>query len=111
MTAALPKEGKTAVVDGRPIYYLDVGKGTPVVLLHGGGPGASGFSNYNAILKHCRRSTGSSFRICPALVDRARRRFPGRDTPLTQPRCLDSLINLQSPRLTSLGTHSAVVRL
>ena len=47
MTAALPKEGKTAVVDGRPIYYLDLGKGTPIVLLHGGGPGASGFSNYN----------------------------------------------------------------
>ncbi|HEY2807508.1 MAG TPA: alpha/beta fold hydrolase [Steroidobacteraceae bacterium] len=42
-----PSEGKTVEVDGRPVYYLDVGKGTPVVLLHGGGPGASGFSNYN----------------------------------------------------------------
>ncbi|MGV9711924.1 alpha/beta fold hydrolase [Gordonia sp. NPDC003424] len=28
------------------IFYTDIGTGDPVVLLHGGGPGASGLSNY-----------------------------------------------------------------
>lgn len=29
------------------LRYHDVGEGTPVLLIHGGGPGASGWSNYN----------------------------------------------------------------
>jgi len=33
-------------VDGKDIAYLDIGSGAPVMLLHGGGPGASGGSNY-----------------------------------------------------------------
>jgi len=39
--------GKTALVDGKPVHYYDIGKGEPLVLIHGGGPGASGLSNYS----------------------------------------------------------------
>ena len=42
-----PAAGQIASIEGRPIYYLDIGQGIPVVLLHGGGPGASGYSNYH----------------------------------------------------------------
>ena len=38
---------KTVEVDGLTIHYHDVGSGHPVILLHGGGPGANGWSNYN----------------------------------------------------------------
>ncbi|AYE93617.1 2-hydroxy-6-ketonona-2,4-dienedioic acid hydrolase [Mycobacterium paragordonae] len=37
---------QTVVVDGQPIFYAEIGTGMPVVLLHGGGPGASGVTNY-----------------------------------------------------------------
>lgn len=37
----------TITVNGdTEIFYTDIGTGDPVVLLHGGGPGASGLSNY-----------------------------------------------------------------
>jgi 2-hydroxy-6-oxonona-2,4-dienedioate hydrolase/4,5:9,10-diseco-3-hydroxy-5,9,17-trioxoandrosta-1(10),2-diene-4-oate hydrolase len=35
------------VVDGRRVHYHEAGSGPPVLLLHGGGPGASGWSNFN----------------------------------------------------------------
>jgi pimeloyl-ACP methyl ester carboxylesterase len=35
------------VVGQRQIYLTEAGKGYPVILLHGGGPGASGLSNYS----------------------------------------------------------------
>ncbi|MFB7652943.1 MULTISPECIES: alpha/beta fold hydrolase [unclassified Streptomyces] len=34
-------------VDGKKIFVAEVGQGAPVLLLHGGGPGASGASNYS----------------------------------------------------------------
>lgn len=37
---------RTIRVDRRDIFVTETGAGAPVVLLHGGGPGASGVSNY-----------------------------------------------------------------
>lgn len=49
---------QTVVVDGQPIFYAEIGTGMPVVLLHGGGPGASGVTNYarniNALARRFR---------------------------------------------------------
>src|SRR6201996_2716723 len=48
----------TVQVDGKPIFLSEAGTGTPVVMLHGGGPGASGVSNYSrnidALAQHFR---------------------------------------------------------
>ncbi|MDX2277325.1 MAG: alpha/beta fold hydrolase [Hyphomonadaceae bacterium] len=37
---------RTAEVDGIEIAYVDLGEGDCVVMLHGGGPGAAGWSNF-----------------------------------------------------------------
>lgn len=37
----------TINVAGKPIFVAEAGSGPPVVMLHGGGPGASGVSNYS----------------------------------------------------------------
>ena len=37
----------TVTVNGRPIFVAETGTGPAVVMLHGGGPGASGVSNYS----------------------------------------------------------------
>lgn len=45
MTAANLTE-RTLSVNGKPIFVAEAGSGPAVVMLHGGGPGASGVSNY-----------------------------------------------------------------
>lgn len=37
----------TVTIKGEPIFYAEAGQGPPIVMLHGGGPGASGISNYS----------------------------------------------------------------
>ncbi|OBF12238.1 2-hydroxy-6-ketonona-2,4-dienedioic acid hydrolase [Mycobacterium sp. ACS4054] len=48
----------TVTVAGKPIFVSETGTGPAVVMLHGGGPGASGVSNYSrnidALAKHFR---------------------------------------------------------
>lgn len=46
MTTAPPTE-HTVSIHGRDLFYSDTGHGSVVVLLHGGGPGASGLANYS----------------------------------------------------------------
>jgi len=38
---------RTVTVSGKPIFFAETGTGPAVVMLHGGGPGASGVSNYS----------------------------------------------------------------
>ncbi len=49
---------RTVRVHGKDILVAEAGAGAPVVLLHGGGPGASGVSNYSrnidALAEHFR---------------------------------------------------------
>lgn len=56
MTTALTEH--TVTVAGKPIFFAEAGAGPAVVLLHGGGPGASGVSNYarniDALAQHFR---------------------------------------------------------
>jgi 4,5:9,10-diseco-3-hydroxy-5,9,17-trioxoandrosta-1(10),2-diene-4-oate hydrolase len=48
----------TVTVADKPIFVAEAGSGAPVVMLHGGGPGASGVSNYSrnidALAEHFR---------------------------------------------------------
>jgi len=56
MTTALTE--RTVTVAGKPIFVAEAGAGPAAVLLHGGGPGASGVSNYSrnidALAQHFR---------------------------------------------------------
>ena len=60
MTTALPTPTQTrrVVVGSRQIHVAEFGAGTPLLMLHGGGPGASGLSNYvrniGALARHFR---------------------------------------------------------
>jgi len=57
MTATKVTE-RTVDVAGKPIFFAEAGTGAPAVMLHGGGPGASGVSNYSrnidALAQHFR---------------------------------------------------------
>jgi 2-hydroxy-6-oxonona-2,4-dienedioate hydrolase/4,5:9,10-diseco-3-hydroxy-5,9,17-trioxoandrosta-1(10),2-diene-4-oate hydrolase len=44
---AASNTGRYAAVGTAKVHYHDVGEGEPVVLIHGGGPGANGWSNYD----------------------------------------------------------------
>ncbi len=56
MTTTLTEH--TVLVDSKPIFVAEAGGGPAVVMLHGGGPGASGVSNYSrnidALAEHFR---------------------------------------------------------
>ncbi len=43
--------GKTVTVNGLKIHYNDIGSGDPIICVHGGGPGASGWSNFRGNLQ------------------------------------------------------------
>ncbi|SKI12697.1 alpha/beta fold hydrolase [Mycobacteroides abscessus] len=49
---------RTVTVRGKDIFYAEIGSGAAAILLHGGGPGATGTSNYSrnidALAKHFR---------------------------------------------------------
>ena len=47
MTATDIDGGTVTEVGGRPVHYFDRGTGEAVVLLHGGGPGATGWVNWS----------------------------------------------------------------
>lgn len=47
---------RTVTVAGRDIFVAEKGDGPPVVMLHGGGPGASGVSNYSRNIDALARS-------------------------------------------------------
>ena len=47
LTPTIPElRAQTVRVGGRDIHYVETGTGAPLLLLHGGGPGASGVPNY-----------------------------------------------------------------
>ncbi len=53
-----PASGRIVRAAGRDIFVVEVGEGPPLLMLHGGGPGATGMSNFS--------------RNIPALADRFR---------------------------------------
>ena len=42
-----PASGRTIRAAGRDIFVVEVGEGPPLLMLHGGGPGATGTSNFS----------------------------------------------------------------
>lgn len=54
----IPMTSKTARISGKNIFYAEAGAGAPLLMLHGGGPGASGVPNYErniaALARHFR---------------------------------------------------------
>ncbi len=47
--------GKFLSVDGLPTHYFDLGKGKPLVLLHGSGPGVSAHANWSGVMEDLAR--------------------------------------------------------
>src|SRR5215813_219902 len=42
----MEKPGRTVRAGGRDVFFVEFGEGTPLLMLHGGGPGATGSSNF-----------------------------------------------------------------
>jgi pimeloyl-ACP methyl ester carboxylesterase len=47
MTTSITLSERTVSAAGKDVFVAEAGSGPPVVLLHGGGPGASGLSNFS----------------------------------------------------------------
>ena len=63
----------TVTVNGKPIFVAETGSGPAVVMLHGGGPGASGVSNYSRNIDALAAALpGHRARTCPATAARSR---------------------------------------
>ena len=45
-----PEIGATADANGIKTNYLEAGKGDPVVLIHGSGPGVTSYANWRVVL-------------------------------------------------------------
>ena len=46
MTTTDPEIGKSVVAAGLKTNYLDAGDGPPLLLIHGSGPGVTGYANW-----------------------------------------------------------------
>ncbi len=46
LTSVEPQSGRTVRVGEQDIFVVELGEGPPLVMLHGGGPGASGMPNF-----------------------------------------------------------------
>jgi len=56
MTLETDTSREITTASGIRIHYHDHGKGEPLVLIHGGGPGAYGWSNYSRNIEHFART-------------------------------------------------------
>jgi len=59
LTPGAAPAGRLVNADGRSYYVRELGEGTPLFLLHGGGPGCTGWSDFSVVaplfarLRHC----------------------------------------------------------
>lgn len=53
-TASFTEESTSRFVDSKPwrMHYNEAGEGHPVIMIHGGGPGATGWSNFNQNMRY-----------------------------------------------------------
>ena len=45
-----PEIGQTVIANGLKTNYLDQGAGAPLILLHGSGPGVTGYANWRLVI-------------------------------------------------------------
>jgi len=56
LTSVEPQSGRTVRVGEQDIFVVELGEGPPLVMLHGGGPGASGIPNFARNISPLSRS-------------------------------------------------------
>lgn len=71
---------RIAEVDGHTVHYNDIGSGKPLIMLHGAGPGASGWSNFKQNLP----ALAGKYRVL--LIDHPGFGKTTKDLPETMPR-------------------------
>lgn len=100
MQSATP-ESHYAVVDGIRLHYHDIGEGAPMLLLHGGGPGADSWSNFRGNVE----ALSENHRLL--LVDMPG--FGGSDKVMIEAPALTRVARLLKGLLDQLGIESADV--